>query len=540
MLKSVQVSHEAVKESTEKLLEAKASEYALYASAYLEFWQNGIELLPVIENESSNESIECPFCEQPTITVEFISELQKRLSDSQTLTKARREFNHTIHNYVEILSRFGKFLKEFQHALIKQEDVEKLKLVFERDEEQITLITNRNAESYGAVNKLIEFLHKQMKDIKKLGKVIDNPVEFTSITTRLDVLPQRLTEMFEDVVKKSTVYAEVFSVFLPILRRELSDEEVVANYTNLIKLFENVELVRLAVKGNKFDHEIVQAQRASDHYILQKQKEVLKTQEQEMLKWYRYLSPNTDVKFSGLKPGKNSVALQAQAFGKTMNAAASLSQSQLNCLGLSIYIPSVASSESPFEFIVFDDPVQAMDDDHHESFIERVIPELLTTARFQVVVLTHIRKTADRIHHYHYADEHAYYQFDSLSSEGPEIVEYVVLSDEISQIRQLKDGNEKFRLLAQDRIRVLCEHMIREAVLKYDHRSLGPMSASPLLAEFKKLTPVTPQLYKMLEGTIKWANPSHHSPVGLSAPPADHISTHLGKLKKIIKALNLE
>jgi hypothetical protein len=56
-------------------------------------------------------------------------------------------------------------------------------------------------------------------------------------------------------------------------------------------------------------------------------------------------------------PGTDQIKLHASGFGVRMPAAANLSECQLNCLGLSVWVMQATTPSSPFDFIVLDDPV---------------------------------------------------------------------------------------------------------------------------------------------------------------------------------------
>lgn len=71
-----------------------------------------------------------------------------------------------------------------------------------------------------------------------------------------------------------------------------------------------------------------------------------------------------------------------------------MSQGELHALGLALFIPRATVSESPFRFVVIDDPVQAMD----PAKVDGLARVLLRTAETrQVVVFTHDDRLADAI-----------------------------------------------------------------------------------------------------------------------------------------------
>lgn len=80
------------------------------------------------------------------------------------------------------------------------------------------------------------------------------------------------------------------------------------------------------------------------------------------------------------------VVLQAAVDGSEAEAFGVMSQGELQALALAIFIPRATSPESPFRFLVFDDPIQAMDPSKIDGFLE--ILTALAKQR-QVIVLTH-------------------------------------------------------------------------------------------------------------------------------------------------------
>ena len=89
---------------------------------------------------------------------------------------------------------------------------------------------------------------------------------------------------------------------------------------------------------------------------------------------------------NSMEPGTDSMKLNATSFGTRMSAAANLSECQLNCLGLSMWLMRATTPASPFGFVLLDDPVQSMDDDHTEAVIADVVPHLLDQHGKQVII----------------------------------------------------------------------------------------------------------------------------------------------------------
>jgi DNA repair exonuclease SbcCD ATPase subunit len=91
------------------------------------------------------------------------------------------------------------------------------------------------------------------------------------------------------------------------------------------------------------------------------------------------------IRLEGQKTSRR-VVLEADVDGSASEAFGVMSQGELQALALAIFIPRATSPESPFRFLVLDDPIQAMDPSKIDGFLE----VLTTLAKDrQVVVFTH-------------------------------------------------------------------------------------------------------------------------------------------------------
>ncbi len=88
------------------------------------------------------------------------------------------------------------------------------------------------------------------------------------------------------------------------------------------------------------------------------------------------------------------LSLDVKVDGEDGSALGVMSQGELNCLALSLFLPRAAMPESPFRFVVIDDPVQAMD----PAKVAGLATVLSRAARDrQVIVLTHDTRLADAV-----------------------------------------------------------------------------------------------------------------------------------------------
>lgn len=80
--------------------------------------------------------------------------------------------------------------------------------------------------------------------------------------------------------------------------------------------------------------------------------------------------------------------------GAAGKAVAVMSQGELNALALSLFLPRMTLPESPFRFLVIDDPVQAMDP-HKVDGLANVLAQ--TARSRQVIVLTHDARLVEAV-----------------------------------------------------------------------------------------------------------------------------------------------
>ena len=158
-----------------------------------------------------------------------------------------------------------------------------------------------------------------------------------------------------------------------------------------------------------------------------RQSALLTTRGAESKGLYDRLNRGADVVFENMEPGTDSMKLNATSFGTRMSAAANLSECQLNCLGLAMWLMRATTPASPFGFVLLDDPVQSMDDDHTEAFISHVIPHLIDDHGKQVIVLSHVKRITERLRELNGSRAHKVYHYDSYARGGPAITEQVPL-----------------------------------------------------------------------------------------------------------------
>ncbi|MET7666787.1 AAA family ATPase [Micromonospora luteifusca] len=110
------------------------------------------------------------------------------------------------------------------------------------------------------------------------------------------------------------------------------------------------------------------------------------------------LRQESNVDLSGMRlDGTNTsrkISFPAKVDGTTTSAMAVMSQGELQALGLSVFLPRACADDSPFRFVIIDDPVQSMDPSKVDG-LAQVLAGLAQTR--QVVVFTHDNRLPEAI-----------------------------------------------------------------------------------------------------------------------------------------------
>ena len=90
--------------------------------------------------------------------------------------------------------------------------------------------------------------------------------------------------------------------------------------------------------------------------------------------------------------------LKSKSETHEVHALSVLSESQINAIGIAAFV--TRSALLGHNVLVFDDPVQSMDDDHFKSFADRVLSHLCDHG-FQIIILTHNDDFDKDVHYSH-------------------------------------------------------------------------------------------------------------------------------------------
>jgi hypothetical protein len=431
----------------------------------------------------------CPFCRENTLTPEKLSALQQiadlvpeakpSLVDAQNVL-VRME--NTLQKHSQFVARLVPVLPSSEQDQVISDlgaDVPRLLEHFREVERSILA----QAGAVRSARSVIEVSIRNTTQLLVKGSASAD--EFTEIMGAV--------EGYSKVVKALPAVANGFSATYaaldPYIKRRLASAQEVRFLALLdlaLEKWKDVELASYVEGLGQLLQEIV---RQTRQFIEKKQREILGARDKDIRTWYDLMNPGALVGYEGISPGTDSVELRARSFAKSIMAAPNLSASQLNCIGLAVYLACATRIASPHSMLLFDDPIQSMDDEHAEAFKKVIVKDLLDRG-FQVILLTHMDNFADEVEKlYRGKYKPSLFKLQAYSQSGPVVVSSgPEIQGLLAEIRRNKDSlNEGFRKQAVQALRQFVERFVKDLYIAEAGGSLSKRFENKNWSELKPL-----------------------------------------------------
>lgn len=417
-----------------------------------EFYQLGLHVLDADHPER------CPFCATDSLTPQRIAAIREAVADTPEGQSAIQGALVAVRELKTDLARHISALRGLVPTRPGAEDATKVRalagVAAEPFLESATNLTARLAACEAAFEKLEQSRHD-----------VEQALASGSVPNAGDDLTQVLAQYKSEtnaLPASINAYVATYNQLEPTIRTGLASAADVTLLERAISSLEQWKEVRISQASRDIDRGFGDLIADTRAFIATQQKSILASRDEEIRSWYSMLNPVLDVAYDGIVPGTDNLELRAKTFSKTMAAAPNLSTSQLNCLGLAVYLACATRKGSPFKTLLIDDPVQSMDDEHTEAFKKQVIDRLLTDG-YHIVVLTHMQLLANDIEGLYRKRGAALYKMSQYSRSGPSIEwkgpEIVRLLD---SVRKKKDCNEEYRKEATLDLRMFVERFAKE------------------------------------------------------------------------------
>lgn len=508
---------------------------ATYNAAFLDFWGKGLALAPTGDA--------CPMCEAPTLTSAKRGELQKRIADGAAAIASDKTFTAKTAAGSAALTALNTAAKKCHPNGMQPSDIALLRNLLNGSAAELDAFLKIYGEFDAANTAFGVAVQAAAVYLQGIAAKIVDGANAPQLLADATATRDRVGDACDGYRAAVTAYQEHWPIFERVLNAHIATHDVVARIDAVGKTLRSTAAMKLHENYEAILAETQEVIRGVETSLQLKQKALLTTRGGEVKTLYDMLNPGANVVFQGMEPGTDQMKLHATSFGVQMPAAANLSECQLNCLGLSVWVMQATSPGSPFGFIVLDDPVQAMDDDHAEAFLSNLVPHLIDSCGKQVIILSHVQSVTDRLQTINLARPHRYFHLDNYAQTGPIVTEQARIAKMLAHIKGCAQGNVANREHSVDRLRVLIEVFIRElhliklgtpAPAKYDNATTGE-----LLKLFRTIPDTTPQDHSSLADTVGFADPSHHSQVGYSTPLATAINPHIDRISGLLRRYGL-
>jgi hypothetical protein len=504
---------------------------ATYSTILLEFWKTGLEQAP--------EGLICPMCEAPTLDEARRAELRRRLAAGAAVLETNKVLSDAIEAAQRAIAAMRRALISFGAPGLPEEQKPRLRQLLVDAPDALDRFLSEH-DSLAAARAAAQAVQTDAeKFLHGCVALLAVPENAPALVAESTTIRERFSAAIEALSAPTDRYLVEWASFQQLLSVRIASNDLITRIDAVGKTLGHAAHIKLLAQYNDTLSETQTLIQTVEKHIKDKQAKLLSTRGKEVKDYYKLLNGDADVAFDMMEPGTDNLKLHAVSFGTRMSAAANLSECQLNCLGLAVWLMRANTPGSPFGFVLLDDPVQSMDDGHAEAFIADIVPHLLDDHGKQVIVLSHTQKIVDRLRSLNQNRHCRVYHFEAYDRSGPTLTEQIRLPMLLGEIKGAVKGNERNREYAIARIRVLAEHFIRELHLKimgvppsvqYDRAT-----AKELLPLFRTITGTTQQEHAGLRDTIEFSDPSHHTEVGYSVPVRTNIDPHISRVEQLMK-----
>jgi DNA repair exonuclease SbcCD ATPase subunit len=397
-------------------------------------------------------------------------------------------------------------------------------------------------------------------------------VSFTNVIAALDKVETSIHESKEDIVSMKLLgetiveyinYAHSFAQLISsnasevseadqILRHELDTLAGTEDISVLVDLLERWKDIEKKFEIKYILDNLKDLKKAVEQYVSKKMLDAISSElTSEVMEWYERIKTtgDPDVHFCGFDIERTTkgelkarrVQIKATSYGKDLvSAVSSLSESKLNALGLCVSIATNLKGNSPFEFLIIDDPIQSWDAEHEAKFIE-VIRRLVDHGK-QVVLLSHNEQWIKQVRSGCRTLNGWFYEITGFTEAGPHIsevpwAEWNQRLQEVDAILKNSSASTTTLQRAEAEIRITIEDIISElwwkkkGVWRSRHR-LGCKEVRRMLLECGVQEPLLDHITQTYETT----DPAHHAETKYT-PNRDRIRCYHSWVHELAKLL---
>lgn len=347
--------------------------YGNYLSAYFKLRKdaekiNKLQLLgllseglKILKNDIFKENF-CPLCQQSKDKIKLISELNQRIEDLKELQGEKEILDEQAIEIKNLLQTSKNTIDNLvKERLIKEKINEHIHKVINNCKDSLNLISEELKKDVFSVDPLKDVQHILIdtKEIKEIIVLSKNKAEELTAGLKGNLKLQAHTKLSRSI-DAYIAYRKIEKEQELVTQQQKTFE---ALYSDLIKRQEE------ALNG------------------------FLEIFSEDINKYYTLMNPNEKVEDIKLVPLKDKydeldgITISYKFYNREQSPpAALLSESHINCLGISFFLASVIAFNNENRFFVLDDVISSFDGHHRTRFIRLLID---TFHDYQIILLTH-------------------------------------------------------------------------------------------------------------------------------------------------------
>ena len=377
----------------------------------------------------------CPFCERELTEADanhirdrHASLIEKkestsRLDQAQTaLGKVLTDLGQRISDYYKRCAGRTKGLLDARNAMTQLQA-----LLTGEFEGQISIVSEASQHIGDAVSDFVERGKELRSALSAAQTAVHEPVTGLTVAEQVGGALVRYIASGRAVREAVTKHSQLLDWAQKALSEQLTKAAGTGTISLVIELLENERKIQKRMRLAATTDGLKDLKTEVDAFVTKVMLEAISGDlAGEVMAWYKRIRTigDPDVHFAGFDMKKTAqggrVQIKASSYGKDLvSAVSSLSESKLNALGLCISIAINVKEQSPFEFVIVDDPIQSWDKDHEIQFIN-VIRELVERGK-QVVLLSHNSEWIKQVRVTCADFNGLYYEITGYTDHGPVI-----------------------------------------------------------------------------------------------------------------------
>lgn len=494
-----------------------------------EFFELGIKLL-------DKTSKRCPFCGQELSDALFthVQDVHSNLANE----KSRNEELQT--KYKEVTQLIGELKSRLAayHTRHREKSASLLALSPTKDKLKSILVPKYESHFNVVETTILELAASKEKLEISYGNAVEalKKVETSVKESKEDVaLLKTFGSALTEYIYNARSYVEAVSTKVSaisdadqILKHELDILAGTEDISVLIELLEQRLNIKKKLEIQSILNSLRDLRKSVDQFVANKVLQAITGElTSEVMDWYTQIrtTGDPDVHFDGFdiertKTGElksRRVKIKAMSYGKDLaSAVSSLSESKLNALGLCMSIATNLKGESPFDFLIIDDPIQSWDAEHEVQFIE-VVGKLVERGK-QVILMSHNNKWIEMVCSGCRTMNGLYYEITGYTESGPHLSEIswvnwkerlkevdAIVNDPTASRIRLQQAEEEIRIVTAE---ITCELYCKVHGVRRKPSDLNSTKTRKMLVECG----VDSSLVDRITMTFETTDDAHHAP----------------------------